>query len=135
MTKFEGNFDEILEVVGSSGWYQAFVMVLTGLAFFVVGAQNMAAVFTAGAPDFRCVTGDDDVSLSYALPNVTSNVSISIVDTSNVEACEIQQNGSDVTCANWRYSDDVYETSIVTKVRTRCKIIAQIQYKGGCQGA
>ena len=48
------SFDDTLEVIGSSGRYQTFIMLLTGLAFLVVGAQNMAAVFTAGVPVFTC---------------------------------------------------------------------------------
>lgn len=114
------NFDETLELVGQHGRYQAFIMLLTGLAFLVVGAQNMSAVFTAGIPEYKCSSPSDDVTVEF---NVTSSGNLSLEESEDLnkeeENCEVNINGSEVKCNEWIYSSDVYETSIVTEVRSK----------------
>ena len=112
------NFDDTLEVIGSSGRYQAFIMLLTGLAFLVVGAQNMAAVFTAGVPAFTCAAHDDVIANNTIVYNATSNETLTTESDDGLrsdETCEATVNGSTGKCTEWRYSKDVYDTSIVTE--------------------
>ena len=98
--KTSEDFDGILKIVGPNGRYQIWIAVLIGFSSVELGAQTLGAVFTAGVPNFRCI------------PSETTDANVT-VDEGN---CEYTVNGRSVKCTQWDYSEDVYESSIVTKV-------------------
>lgn len=104
------NFDDVLEKIGSSGRYQAYNIILIGLAGIPPGAYTLANVFLSGQPEYTC-TDDRINNTTVATDNQTTGYSCYYErkDSNGTESELVQ-------CSSWEYNRTVYEDTIVTEV-------------------
>lgn len=115
------NFDDILGEIGGFGPYQIYCVVLTGLAFMVVGGHNLGVVFTGGLPALHCKSHEYDVILNTSSTQLSGyNANTSSDDVITMDSCFIDTGTNESEpCLDWDYDKDVFTSTIATQVGSR----------------